>query len=79
MMNADGSMQQQLTSAAGNNENPTFSPDGRYLVFSSSRNKGSNLYLMMWDGSNQTAITNDGNCKTPDWSNWLESAEKKQD
>ena len=79
LMNADGSMQQQLTSGSGNNENPSFSPDGRYLVFSSSRNRGSNLYLMMWDGSNQTAITTDGQCKTPDWSNWLDTGEKKKE
>lgn len=79
LMNADGSVPQQLTSGSGNNENPAFSPDGRYIAFSSSRNKGGNLFLMMWDGSNQTAITTDGQCKTPDWSNWLESAEKKKE
>jgi Tol biopolymer transport system component len=36
-MNSDGSMIQRLTAGSGSNEHPRWSPDGRYIVFSSTR------------------------------------------
>lgn len=56
--NADGSSPLQLTSF-GNNEDPDWSPDGRYLVFSSTFGKGQafGLGLIRIDGSNIRELT----------------------
>lgn len=55
---ADGSNPLQLTSF-GNNEDPDWSPDGRYLVFSSTFGKGGafGLGLIRVDGSNIRELT----------------------
>jgi TolB protein len=48
---------QRLT-FAGNNESPDFSPDGRMIIFSSTRQGGkSALYVMNLNGANQRRIT----------------------
>lgn len=56
--NADGSDPLQLTSS-GDNEDPDWSPDGRYLAFSSTLGKGRNfsLALIRSDGSNLKQLT----------------------
>jgi len=36
---------------------PSFSPDGKHIVFSSNRDKDYEIYIMERDGSNQTRIT----------------------
>ena len=56
--NADGTQPMQLTSS-GNNEDPDWSPDGRYMVFASTAKGGVfNLALMRDDGSNFKRLTN---------------------
>jgi TolB protein len=68
LINPDGSGQQQLTTA-GNNEEPTWSPDGRHLVFTSTRDGRRDLYVMHADGSEQRRLTNNGRENyLPDWS-----------
>lgn len=63
IMNADGSNQTQLTSNARNNQ-PTFTPDGESILFSSNRGDGTyQIYAMGIDGSNQTALTAGGEDK----------------
>ena len=58
IMNADGSNRKQLTSNAGDNHNPTVSPDGRYIVFTSKRDGGTrNVWRMNIDGSNPKRLT----------------------
>lgn len=53
----DGSNATQLT-ASGSNEDPEFSPDGRYLVFSTtSFGRGFSLALMRSDGTSVKQIT----------------------
>lgn len=50
----------QLTFEA-NNENPSWSPDGRQILFSSTRNKGKKcLYVMYANGQNQRLLINYG-------------------
>jgi TolB protein len=56
-MNADGSGLRALTTDQGNNEDPSWSPDGRYLMFSSNRTGDYHLYMMTANGQNQRQIT----------------------
>lgn len=58
-MNADGSNQQPLTADEGSlNISPRFTPDGRYIVFVSSRNGGAaHLWRMDADGRNPLQLT----------------------
>ena len=64
-MALDGSNLQRLTTAAGRDFEPDWSPDGSTIVFSSDRDDPENahLYLMNADGSNQrrleTGLTDD--------------------
>lgn len=63
----------RLTKNFGSNEEPYYSPDGEFIVFSSqkviSRTMSvKNLYLMTRDGDIIGAITDSfGNCTTPRW------------
>jgi TolB protein len=74
-VNTDGSNLVRLTSHFGSNEDPSFSPDNNFIVFSSqrviSRKKAeTNIYIMDIDGNILGSITkNMGNCITPTWSN----------
>jgi TolB protein len=59
----------QLTSGQGNNEDPSFSPDGRYLVFSSTRLGKPVLFLTDVAGAHQVQLTKTGGDDTsPAWS-----------
>ena len=40
----------RLTSDAGSNEDPTWSPDGRFIAFTTTRNGRRQLYMMDMDG-----------------------------
>ncbi len=57
--NVDGSDALQLTSV-GNNEDPEWSPNGKYLAFSSTFGRGRtyNIGIMRYDGSNIKQLTN---------------------
>jgi TolB protein len=55
-INPDGTELAQLTSE-GNNEDPSFSPDGRYITFSSDRDGIKGIYIMRANGEAQKRIT----------------------
>jgi TolB protein len=58
-----------LTSGQGNNEDPSFSPDGRYLVFSSTRVGKPALFLADTSGEHQVQLTRSGgDDSSPSWS-----------
>lgn len=53
----------------GDNEHPSWSLNGRHIVFYSTRERKSNIYIITADGSLEKKITdNFGNCTTPAWS-----------
>jgi len=57
----------KLTSSAGNKE-PTFSPDGEYIAFTSTRNQNPEIYRMTTAGADQVNLTNDpGRDQQADW------------
>ncbi|MDI6641238.1 MAG: hypothetical protein QME68_02885 [Elusimicrobiota bacterium] len=59
----------QLTFNSGSNENPSFSPDGRFIAFISTRNGKRELFLMFLNGSGQMRLADiKGNSFTPSWS-----------
>jgi Tol biopolymer transport system component len=61
VMNADGSDNRQITSLGGANFGPSWTPDGRRIIFSSNyrepRSGNFDLYLVDADGSNLEQIT----------------------
>jgi TolB protein len=68
-INEDGTGLQNLTGGMGNNEDPCWSPDGRYIAFSSNRDGRYHIYLMTANGRNQRRITfHEGEQTSPDWS-----------
>jgi Tol biopolymer transport system component len=50
-INPDGTGRIQLTAAAGNNDDPEWSPDGTQLLFSTNRNGPVEMWAMNGDGS----------------------------
>lgn len=62
-------IERRLTWGQGDNENPAWSPDSRFIVFTSSRRGKSELYIMSADGSEQRPLfSNQGASFTPHWS-----------
>lgn len=66
LINVDGSGLRKLTSGSGLNGSPSWSPDGRQIVFSSNRDGMHKIYVMNADGSNQHAVADRGT--QPSWS-----------
>ena len=72
MTTPDGGSAQTITSA-GSNEDPSWAPDGRYLVFSSTRAGGHRLFLADREGKTQKQLTRGaGDDTSPAWSARLE-------
>jgi TolB protein len=64
-----GSQIRRLTNAAGNNEDPSWSPDGRFVGFTSTRRGKREIFVMDADGSAPHPLTEmKGNSFTPSWS-----------
>lgn len=51
----------------GQNENPHFSPNGKHIIFASTRLGPSDIYTMDINGRNQKRLTRSGTCSNPNW------------
>jgi len=58
----------QLTFGEGTNESPAYAPNGRHLVFSSTRSGKWQIFTLSRDGKNVRPVTKAGNNQQPDWS-----------
>ena len=69
VMNIDGSNPTRLTrDTIAVNTDPSWSPDGTRMIFSSDRDGNSNIYVMNVDGSGVKRLTTDpGEDVTPFW------------
>ena len=69
VMDADGGNQQNLTNDPNSDVSPSWSPDGKRIVFASDREGNHEIYVMDADGNNQQRLTdNDFYDSAPSWS-----------
>ncbi len=70
IMDPTTSVIHRLTRNEGDNEDPSFSPDSRFIVFVTTRNKKREIYIMDIDGSAPRLLSRNikGNSYTPMWS-----------
>lgn len=58
----------QLTHDSGRNDFPSWSPDGRHIVFQSTRTGSEQIWSMLADGTHQQQLTRSGKNSMPNWS-----------
>lgn len=69
LVDITGTQIRQITHGEGSNEDPTWSPDGRLIAFSSTRDGRSRVYVVDADGSTpRPAADVPGESTTPTWS-----------
>ena len=58
----------ELTRDAARNERPSWAPDGRHLVFESTRTGTRQIWSMLADGTEARQLTTEGQSESPNWS-----------
>jgi TolB protein len=58
----------QITRDSGKNERPSWAPDGRHIVFESTRNGQRQIWTMLADGTQAHLLTMTGHNESPNWS-----------
>jgi TolB protein len=58
----------ELTRDSGRNERPSWAPDGRHIVFESTRGGSRQIWSMLADGSQAHQLTTTGHNESPNWS-----------
>ncbi len=59
---------EQLTHGEGVNDDPSWSPDGRHIVFQRTIGNSTNIWTMLADGTHQQQLTHNGDSSMPNWS-----------
>jgi TolB protein len=68
-INPDGSNVRRLTAGPGDNQGPSWAPNGRHIAFQTSRLGGWQIFAMLADGTEQSPITRGtGERTSPSWS-----------
>ena len=57
----------RITQGEGNNEEPSFAPNGRAIAFASTRSGGSGIYLASSDGTGKAQKVWGGSATGVDW------------
>ena len=69
LITPDGQKRLQITTGPGIDDSPSWSPDGRHLVFSSMVNGQSHIFMINRDGTEQERLTSGGtHHSSPSWS-----------
>jgi TolB protein len=68
LMDAASKQWVQLTHDGGRNDFPSWSPDGRHIVFQSSRSGKEEIWMMLANGSKVQQLTFTGRNTQPNWS-----------
>lgn len=69
VIGTDGTGLRQVTSVSGTHRQVSWSPDGEWLAFSSTRGGNYELYMIRVDGTEERRLTFDGgHARFPDWS-----------
>jgi TolB protein len=68
LMDAATSKIAEITRDAGRNERPSWAPDGRHIVFESTRGGSRQIWTMLADGSQAHQLTMTGHNESPNWS-----------
>ncbi len=58
----------ELTRDVGRNERPSWAPDGRHLIFESTRTGTRQIWTMLADGTEARQLTKEGQNESPNWS-----------
>ena len=61
----------QITQDTGDNERPSWAPDGRHIAFESSRAGSRQIFSMLLDGTKVRQLTNTGKNTAPAWSGYI--------
>jgi TolB protein len=57
----------EITRDAGRNERPSWAPDGRHIVFESTRTGARQIWQMLADGTQARQLTTSGSNESPNW------------
>ena len=68
VMDAASQQLVELTRDQGRNERPSWAPDGRHIVFESTRTGTRQIWTMLADGSQPHQLTATGHNESPNWS-----------
>jgi TolB protein len=68
LMDAATSKIVEITRDSGRNERPSWAPDGRHIVFESTRGGTRQIWTMLADGSQAHQLTMTGHNESPNWS-----------
>jgi TolB protein len=58
----------EITRDSARNERPSWAPDGRHLVFESTRGGSRQIWIMLADGTGARQLTTTGHNESPNWS-----------